>query len=512
MHTHKALGKHRGFLMMVALMLIVVISFIGLAVSSMFVGISTSTINNLQSTQALYLAESGLEHATHLLLTPTITNRTNCSGLSVTNSLGKGNYTVSATGPFYVSSPTTLSSAINSTVTTLPVASTTAYRGAGRIMIDEELIDYTTIDGTNFIGVARGVDGSVAASHTAGTRIGQYQCNLTSQGGVPSLSSTSLNLGGKRSLSESIQLEEGWAVGNNFSASSWNVTHWNVPAEKQWTSQTLSVSSPQNLTGVSIISNVDAWAVGSKGVALRYNGSAWALSNTGITGGDNLTGVSAISSQEAWACADQGKIYKWTPATNWTSPSNPGNNPNSISMVDTNGSGTADAGWVVGAKKSAARYNGTTWASANTGITVDLNGVSTLSATDAWAVGNAGIFQWNGTNWSSSTATSATLNSVSMIKSGNLDIGWAVGASSVALYYDGSSWTSKNTGIAAGLTLMGVVTVSENEAWAVSSNGRIYEWNGTTWTLITTVSTALNAIDVSRARGKPFSAWQENFA
>jgi hypothetical protein len=181
-------------------------------------------------------------------------------------------------------------------------------------------------------------------------------------------------------------------------------------------------------------------------------------------------------------------------------------------MVDTNGDGLADAGWLVGAKKTAYRYNGSTWASTNTGITVDLNGVSTLSATDAWAVGKAAIFQWNGLIWSASSPTAATLNSISMINSNNSDIGWAVGSGSTALYYDGSSWTLKNTGLASSLTLNSVVMVSDNEAWTVSSTGLIYEWNGSTWSLITTLSASLNGIGILHANEKPFSAWQENFA
>lgn len=502
----------QGFLMLAAVFMIVVLGFLGLALTSIVVGGSFSSINHLQSTQALYLAESGLEHGAHLLLTPTVSNRITCSGLSINNTLGSGAYAVTSAGPFYNNSPATLSSILNSTTTTIPVTSTSGYQVSGRIMIDQELINYTTTDGTNFIGVTRGVDGSIAAAHASGTRIGQYQCDLVSQGGVPSLNPTSNSLGGKRSLSESIQLQEGWVVGNNLSGSAWNVAHWNTPNEKQWTSQTISISSPQILTGISIISNVDAWAVGNKASALRYNGSSWTLINTGIAGGDNLTSVSAISSQEVWACADQGKVYKWTPSTNWTNPSTPGNNPNSISMVDTTGSGTADAGWVVGAKKTAYKYTGATWISANTGITVDLTGVSTLSATDAWAVGKAAIYQWNGTSWTGTAPTSATLNSISMLKLGSSDIGWTVGTGSTALYYDGVSWTLKNTGLASALTLNSVVTISNSEAWTVSSTGLIYEWNGNTWNLITTLSTGLQGIDIIHPNTKPFSGWKENFS
>lgn len=506
--------QQRGYLLIVAAFIVVAIGFLGVGIAYMSVGSSASAISHLQSDKAFYLAESGFEQATHLLLTSDMTNRQTCSGLSINNTLGNGVYAVTSTGPFYINSPATLTGAITATATTIPVTSTSGYQNSGRIMIDQELIDYASIDSTNFIGVTRGVDTSTASSHASGAGIGQYQCNLLSQGGVPSLTLTVNRMSGKRILSEAIQLQEGWSVGTNLSGSAWNVAHWNVPTEKQWTQQAIAVSSPQILTAVSILSNVDAWAVGNKATALHYNGNTWTLVDTGLPNGDNLTSVSAVSSQEVWACADQGKIYKWTPGTNWTSPSAPGNNPNSISMVDSNGTGTANAGWLVGAKKTAYRYNGTSWSSSNTGITADLNSVSTLSATDAWAAGNGGnIFHWTGgASWSAvTTPTTNTLNGISMIQSGSTDIGWAVGNTSTALYYNGTSWASSNSGLAANLTLNSVITVSSTEAWTVASNGQTYEWNGSTWTLIFTSTKALNGIDVIHPNHQPFSAWTESF-
>jgi len=516
MKKMRGIAKQKGFLLVVAVVLIVVVGFIGIALSYMIYESAYSTLNLQQSTSALFIAESGFEHATHKLLTSTLSNRSNCAGLSLSNaSIGDGAYTVTGTGPSYVSAPTTLNGALTANATTITLTSTANYQSSGRIMIDHELINYSNTDATHFLNVQRGVDSSTPASHTSGTSVGQYQCNLNSQGGAPSLTPPSITDGGKRNLSEAIQLQEGWIAGNNLSASVWNVAHWNTPTEKQWTQQTISISAAQILTSVSIVSNVDAWIVGNKGSALHYNGSTWSQINTGITAGDNLTSVSAVSSQEVWACADQGKIYKWTPSTNWTSPSNPGNNPNDISMVDTNGDGVANAGWLVGAKKTAYQYNGTNWASANSGITADLNGVSTLSATDAWAAANGGnIFHWTGgASWTSvSTPTTNTLNSISMINTGSLDIGWAVGNTSTALFYNGTSWALSNTGLASALTLKAVVTVSSSEAWLVDSSGHVYEWNGSTWTLVFTSGAALGGIDMIHSNHQPFSAWSENFS
>lgn len=504
--------NQQGYLTLITVVLIVIIGFIAATLAYIIYGSAFGSLNLQQATQALYLAESGLEDATHTLLANTLAQRGTCTGLSLTNnSIGNGAYSVTSTGPFYVSSPTTLTSAIASNAISIAVASTANYQTSGRIMIDQEIMNYAGKDATHFLFVQRGMDNTLASSHASTTPVGQYQCQLTSTGGLPGLTFTSGAAGGKRILKEAIQLQEGWVAGSKLTGPAWNVAHWNTPTEKQWTQQTIAIASPQNLTAVSIVSNVDAWVVGDKASALRFNGSSWSLINTGLPGGDNLTSVSAISSQEVWSCSDQGKIYKWTPSTNWTTSASPGNKPNGISMIDTNGNGTADAGWLVATKKTAFRYNGATWASANTGITVDLNGVSTLSATDAWAVGPAAIFQWNGSTWSSSSPTAATLNSISMIKSGNLDVGWTVGTSSTALYFDGTSWTLKNTGLAGSLTLNSVKTVSPTEAWTVTSTGVIYEWNGSTWTQVTTLAAGLNGIDILHPNKQPFSAWSESF-
>lgn len=507
-----------GFLTILSVVLIVIIGFTAVALTYITFGSSFAAINLQKATSALFLAESGLEDATHELLTSTISNRNTCAGLSLTNaSIGDGAYSVTASGPFYVNSPTTLTSALNATATTIPVASTTGYQSAGRIMIDRELINYTSVDTTHFNGVTRGADGSTAAIHALSARVGQSQCNLASQGGAPTTTLAVNVSGGKRQLTESIQLQEGWVAGNTLAGpTNWNIAHWNTPTEKQWVQQAPVISSPQTLNSVSIVSNVDAWIVGSNASALHYNGAGWSNINTGITGTNNLLSVSGVSSIEAWTCSAQGKIYKWSGGASWTNPSSPGGSLNSISMLDTNGNGAADTGWAVGTTRAAFLYNGTTWATKNGGITQNLNAVSTLSATDAWAAGVAGtIFHWTGaTNWSvvSTPSSTPTLNGISMINTGASDIGWAVGTSSTAWFYNGTTWTSSNTGITAGLTLNDVVTVSTNEAWLVDSSGHVYEWNGSTWTLIFTSTKALNGIDIAHPNSEPFSAWAENFS
>jgi hypothetical protein len=59
-----------------------------------------------------------------------------------------------------------LNGAINNSVTTITVDSTTSFPASGRIDIDTELITYTGTTSTTFTGCTRGANGTTAASHS----------------------------------------------------------------------------------------------------------------------------------------------------------------------------------------------------------------------------------------------------------------------------------------------------------------------------------------------------------
>lgn len=88
----------------------------------------------------------------HLTVSPT----TVVSGQNVTVTM-----TVQNTGLV-----TTLSSDIDDTVTTIPVASTSGFPSTGTITIDSEQIAYTGINATNFTGCTRGANSTTPASHS----------------------------------------------------------------------------------------------------------------------------------------------------------------------------------------------------------------------------------------------------------------------------------------------------------------------------------------------------------
>src|SRR3990167_7427742 len=196
-----------GFLIVAAIVLIAIFAVIGVMATYFVNNDMLSTTNHLGSEQAFYIEESGLEGGAHQLSISNIANRTTCA--TVAGNANLTNFTFdNAKGPFTVTgtiqSPTasTLSGAISASTTTIALNNAATYAARGRIMIDQELINYITISGNNFINVQRGVAGTTAIAHASGAPVGQYQCLLQSQGGVPTLSPAGNTIGGKRWLNE----------------------------------------------------------------------------------------------------------------------------------------------------------------------------------------------------------------------------------------------------------------------------------------------------------------------
>lgn len=503
--------KQQGFFAIVAVILILVIGLMGTVIAYLFVSRASLSALQLNGLRAFYIAESGLEIGARLLTMPNLSgtpSRLTCINITgnanVTNaSLGNGTFTLTGT---MSSNTSNLTAALTANATSLTLGSAINFPSIGRVRVDREDIDYVGKSGNSLIGLTRGVNGTLASSHTSGTNAWQYQCIVDSKAGVPNLTSpTAL-----REIKFNSQLESAFAVGIALSGSSWNIAEWNYPTTPNTWTQIALTGSTQQLNDVSMVSKADIWAVGNGSVGLHYNGTAW-TPTTGLA--NNVMTVYGVSSREAWAGTSGGNIYRWTGGTTWALSFNGPDVINGISMLDLNGDGIADIGWAVGTKKKALLYNGTTWTMTNAGINFDLQAVSTVSANEAWAVGASGyMYYWNGTVWAQTRPTTNLLMSISMERYGTATIGWTVGANSTALYYNGSAWVSQTAGLAAALTLNEVVTISPTEAWCVSSNGRIYRWNGSTWSLVYTSAKGLISIDALHPKIQPVSGWQQVFS
>ena len=65
----------------------------------------------------------------------------------------------------------TLSSSINTSVTSLTMASSTSFPSSGTVLVDNELITYTGNSGGTLSGLTRGASGTTAASHSSGATV-----------------------------------------------------------------------------------------------------------------------------------------------------------------------------------------------------------------------------------------------------------------------------------------------------------------------------------------------------
>ncbi|MBV9383470.1 MAG: hypothetical protein JO242_22765 [Streptosporangiaceae bacterium] len=244
-------------------------------------------------------------------------------------------------------------------------------------------------------------------------------------------------------------------------------------------------------SGVSALSANAAWAVGASSslfnpvpLAERWDGTAWhqlpvPLPSAATVG--RLAGVLQLSPGNAWAV---GSITPQTGGTNLT-------------LIE--------------------HWDGTRWSvvpSPNpvtgSGTTDTLEAISGTSASDLWAVGsfgtgmfNAMLFEhWNGTKWSfvppPSIAGDIFGRAVTTISATDA---WAVGdtaTATISAHWNGQAWSFVSTpflqdGAAPTNFLTGVTATGPNNVWASGYEGNVNQqnfalpyvlhWNGTAWSL-----------------------------
>lgn len=290
-----------------------------------------------------------------------------------------------------------------------------------------------------------------------------------------------------------------WAVGNWYDVS---IASTRTLALRWTGSQWSTVSTPNvnnfynELYGVDATSSTDAWAVGGfatgqsgggngnngshNTLAMRWNGTSWsrvATPNPGIQGRD-LYDVEAFSSTDAWAVG-----YYWETIY-----------PAALAetlIVHWNGSA-----WTQVASPNPANYYN------------QLHGVSGSGPNDVWAVGtyvNRGeptgtshplAMHWNGSGWSQVTVPAsgnAILYAVTTISPTDA---WAVGSKNgyhtpVAYHWNGVAWTEVPTppvGAGGNTPFYAVTALGSDKVWAVGytsgSNGPlllIERWDGVAW-------------------------------
>jgi len=351
---------------------------------------------------------------------------------------------------------------------------------------------------------------------------------------VPSVnpSATTLNAVSARTATDA------WAVGQfpgagedagaQIFAERWNGTQW------QQAPTTNIVRQNERLLGVSASGPNDAWAVGNTNalnaashdtLAAHWDGTAWTIVPTpaAASGGRlaSLDDVADFGPANAWAVG-QGKdarpLAEHWDGTAWSVvpvpvPAVPSGTSFANAVLSRISAVSATDIWAVGTTTAiqnvnkavtrftlAMHYNGTAWSivkTANTAEPTGLNGVTAISANNAWAVGNgfnnvhdvtasvankAVIEHWNGTAWSI-VASPAGLISVDRISAASATDIWASGQAprqtiagtpvpvARTLHWNGTAWSAMPGPTASdpNTAVTGLSALPLGEAWAVGA-------------------------------------------
>lgn len=77
--------------------------------------------------------------------------------------------------PLNPNAETTLTADVSASDTTLPVVDATTFFPSGYLKINDEWVTYTGTTPTSFIGVTRGVNGTIASDHFSGTTLQYFE-------------------------------------------------------------------------------------------------------------------------------------------------------------------------------------------------------------------------------------------------------------------------------------------------------------------------------------------------
>lgn len=328
-----------------------------------------------------------------------------------------------------------------------------------------------------------------------------------------------------------ISATDAWAVGSTDEvtqaqsktiAQHWNGTQWTTVASAN-PGRSSSLNAGNVLNAVAAVSSNNVWAVGFywkdslfKTLIEHYDGRRWAQvssPNPGATGNNVLQAVSVVSANDIWAVGyyenDIGASVTLTMHYNgsgWSVVSSPspdtGNALRAVTAVASN-----DV-WAVGyyyesatglLKTLTEHYNGSSWSivsspSPGAYFSNILNGVTAVSATNVWAVGNyedssSGatdtlLEHWDGASWSQVTSPNVNdvygsqnkLNGVTAISASNI---WAVGFyrtpdispnhQALTMHYDGASWTIVSAPSPGPGVELNAVAAGGGNVWAVGA-------------------------------------------
>ena len=313
------------------------------------------------------------------------------------------------------------------------------------------------------------------------------------------------------------------------------------------------------LNAISVRAHDDIWAVGyyngevnSRTLTMHFDGSAWTVvPSPNLPDGNRLEDVVALSPTDVWAVGwtsnpsslDSHSFSLHWDGTSWTivdTPQPGGAYGDRLKAVDAVG---PDDVWASGVYQDAQthehsvalHWDGTAWRrfplgapslrSSTPGRPCDtyggLTGLTVVSATDIWAVGDATTCHFDGRAWTEVPSPQPRpeydeiaypLEDVSAAAPNDV---WAVGAriidspyeivwDTLAEHWNGASWSRYTIELPIGQILLGVDAVAANDVWAVGKDdygAMIVHYDGSAWTHVPTPEAghagALGGVDSS---------------
>ena len=218
-----------------------------------------------------------------------------------------------------------------------------------------------------------------------------------------------------------------WAVG--WAGSSGSLAIRRQGSAWQRAATTNEGTGENTLNGISARTQNDIWAVGhaqNQSLTLHYNGSAWSVvPSPNLEFGVRLEDVVALAANDAWAVGwsgssgslDDVNVAMHWDGTHWTivpTPQPGGTEIDRLLAVDARASNDV---WAVGIYSPnpvvedhslILHWDGTSWSVVQNDCDTygGLTGVTLLSATDGWAVGDSETCHHDGSSWTKCQAPS----------------------------------------------------------------------------------------------------------
>lgn len=335
-----------------------------------------------------------------------------------------------------------------------------------------------------------------------------------------------------------------WAVGTSFCDSLCSQAYHQVLLS-HWSAGRWRTSHPvmpggamgSGLTGVSVRSATDAWAVGEfnstavtsgyQDLTEHWDGTSWTPVRSAEVRA-NLYGVADLAVDDAWAVgrsfASRGPVIEHWDGSSWSVSLQ----PSVAGALDGVYASSPTDVWAVGWYASgssllplAEHFDGAVWTQvsvpAPTGalLGLALSGVSGASADDVWAAGSyidslgathVLLEHWDGAAWSLVSGLAGNCGAGAVTAVTGTDV-WAVGQCEnmkkqvdypVSMHWNGSVWKRvsmprpKKVPVP-GVSVLGVTSAGSDDVWAVgqvvdldgdTSNTIIEHWDGSSWSLV----------------------------